>query len=151
MSSSIDYSLPTAQFAIDMNKSPFFKKDDQNYITIAGVEQLNTLKNLSFLDIHLSKDNVIEPHYHQNAEEVVYCIAGGVSVGLLNPFTKQYQHYSLSPGKLINIPRGWWHYEVATMEDTHLFAIFDAPTPEIILGSDFLSLTPPRSWHTPIA
>ncbi len=36
----------------------------------------------------------------------------------------------------------WWHYEVATEDDTHLLAIFDAPTPEVILGSDILRFTP---------
>lgn len=144
LSSSIDYSLPTAQFVFDMKDSLFFKKDNRNYINVTGVEQLNTLKNVSFLDIHLSKDNVIEPHYHQNAEEIVFCISGSALVSILNPFTKQLQHYSLTPGKLVNIPRGWWHYEVATADSTHLFAIFDAPTPEIILGSDLLSLTPPE-------
>ncbi len=36
----------------------------------------------------------------------------------------------------------WWHYEEATEDDTHLLAIFDAPTPEVILGSDILKFTP---------
>ena len=43
---------------------------------------------------------------------------------------------------MANIPQGWWHYEIATVDNTHLLAIFDAPTPEVILGSDLLRLTP---------
>jgi hypothetical protein len=31
---------------------------------------------------------------------------------------------------------------VATVDNTHLLAIFNAPTPEVILGSDILKLTP---------
>lgn len=40
------------------------------------------------------------------------------------------------------MPQGWWHYEIATADNTHLLAIFDAPTPEVILGSDILKFTP---------
>ncbi|MNC55805.1 hypothetical protein D3C75_1053570 [compost metagenome] len=40
------------------------------------------------------------------------------------------------------MPQGWWHYEVATVDCTHLLAIFNAPVPEVILGSDLLTITP---------
>ncbi|MGA3598918.1 cupin domain-containing protein [Lysinibacillus agricola] len=142
MSSNIDYTSPSTQFTFDVNDSTLFKKDHQNYINILGVEQLNTLENTSLLDIFLSKDNVIEPHYHQNAAELVYCISGAAIVSILNPFTKQIQNYPIKPGQVANVPQGWWHYEVATEDDTHLLAIFDAPTPEVILGSDILTFTP---------
>lgn len=142
MSSPIDYTSINTQFAFDVNNSPFFKKDNQNLINILGKQQLNTLKNLSLLDIYLSATNVVEPHYHPNAEELVYCISGAAAVALLNPFTRKFQNYSITPGEVVNIPQGWWHYEFATEDSTHLLAIFDAPTPEVILGSDILKLTP---------
>jgi hypothetical protein len=53
------------------------------------LKQLNTLENVSLLDIFLSANNVVEPHYHQNAAELVYCISGAATVSMLNPFTKQ--------------------------------------------------------------
>ncbi|WP_374967541.1 cupin domain-containing protein [Lysinibacillus sp. RS5] len=142
MSSNIDYTSPSTQFTFDVNDSTLFKKDQQNYINILGVEQLNTLENTSLLDIFLSKDNVVEPHYHQNAAELVYCISGAAIVSILNPFTKKIENYPIKPGQVANVPQGWWHYEVATEDDTHLLAIFDAPTPEVILGSDILTFTP---------
>jgi hypothetical protein len=46
------------------------------------------------------------------------------------------------PGQVVNIPQGWWHYEIATLDNTHLLAIFDAPFPDVIYGSDILRLTP---------
>ena len=64
------------------------------------------------------------------------------TVSILNPFTKKIQNYPIKPGQVANVPQGWWHYEVATEDDTHLLAIFDAPTPEVILGSDILKFTP---------
>lgn len=139
----MDYSSPATQFFYDVNKSNFMMKDQENYINVLGVQQLNTLENTSLLDIYLSKSNVIEPHYHQNAAELVYCISGSAVVSILNPFTKKIQNYAITPGQVANVPQGWWHYEVATSDHTHLLAIFNAPTPEVILGSDILRLTPP--------
>lgn len=144
MASNIDYTSPTTEYTFDVNNSPLFKKDDKNYINVLGVKQLNTLENVSLLDIFLSTGNVVEPHYHQNAAELVYCISGAATVSLLNPFTKQILNFPITPGQVANVPQGWWHYEVATVDHTHLLAIFDAPTPEVILGSDILKFTPPN-------
>lgn len=138
----MDYTSPSTQYAFDINKNPLFKKDNKNYINILGIEQLNTLDNVSLLDIFLSTNNVVEPHYHPNAAELVYCISGSAIVSILNPFTKEILNYKITPGKVANVPQGWWHYEVATVDDTHLLAIFNAPTPEVILGSDILKFTP---------
>ncbi|MCT2535476.1 cupin domain-containing protein [Aquibacillus koreensis] len=138
----MDYTSPSTQYFFDMNKSPLFIKNQQNLINVLGKKQLNTLENTSLLDIFLSKSNVVEPHYHQNAAELVYCIAGSAIVSILNPFTKQILNFHITPGQVANVPKGWWHYEVATTDHTHLLAIFDAPNPEVILGSDLLKFTP---------
>ena len=138
----MDYTSPSTQFTFDVNESTFIRKDNDNFINVLGVEQLNTLDQVSLLDIYLSSNNVIEPHYHQNAAELVYCISGAATVSILNPFTKQLLNYDITPGQVANVPQGWWHYEVATVDNTHLLAIFNAPTPEVILGSDILKLTP---------
>lgn len=138
----IDYTSPSTQFTFDVNKSTLYKKDNNNFINVLGVQQLNTLDNVSLLDIFLSTNNIIEPHYHQNAAELIYCISGAVTVSILNPFTKQLLHYPITPGQVANVPQGWWHYEIATADKTHLLAIFNAPTPEVISGSDILKLTP---------
>ncbi|UOQ84349.1 cupin domain-containing protein [Gracilibacillus salinarum] len=132
------------QFTFDVNDSPFFVQDNQNYINIVGQKQMNTLKNLSLLDIFLSNQHIVEPHYHQNASELVYCISGSALVAILNPDTKQLMQFQITPGQVANVPQGWWHYEIALTDHTHLLAIFDAPNPEVILGSDLLRLTPPE-------
>ncbi|GEN86422.1 cupin domain-containing protein [Oceanobacillus sojae] len=142
MVSYMDYTSSSAQFFFDVNKSPLFKKDNRNLINVLGVQQLNTLENVSLLDIFLSEDNVVEPHYHQNAAELVYCISGAATVSMLNPFTKEIINIPITPGQVANVPQGWWHYEVATADNTHILAIFDAPTPEVVLGSDILKFTP---------
>lgn len=142
MNDHIDYTSPNTQFALDVNSNLNFKKDNQNFINIASKNELNTLQSTSLLDIFLSTNNVIEPHYHQTAAELVYCISGAVTISLLNPFTKKLISYAITPGQIVNIPQGWWHFEIATEDHTHLLAIFDAPVPDTILGSDLLRLTP---------
>lgn len=142
MNVTTDFSSPNLQFWLDVNRSPFFRLDGNNYINVAGNKQLNSMLNTSLLDIFLSAGRVIEPHYHQNAAELIYCISGAATVSILNPFTRQLHDFPLTPGQVVNVPRGWWHYEVATADGTHLLAIFDAPNPEVILFSDLLTLTP---------
>lgn len=142
LTSTIDYTSPSTNFTYDLSKSNFFKKDAQNYINVLGIKQLNTLESTSLLDIYLSTGNVVEPHIHQNAAELVYCISGSAVVSLLNPFTNQILNLPIKPGQVANIPQAWWHYEIASADNTHLLAIFDAPTPEVIFGSDILRLTP---------
>ena len=143
MSSSINYSLPNTQFTFDGNKNTIFKKDTHNFINSVGVNELNSLKKLSFLDTFMSKGNIIEPHYHQNAAELVYCISGCITASIYHPFLKQLMQFTISPGQVVNIPQGWWHFIVAQVDQTHFLAIFDANTPEVILGSDLLKFTPP--------
>ncbi|WP_047980798.1 cupin domain-containing protein [Ornithinibacillus contaminans] len=142
MPDKLDYTSPSTKFTFDVNKSHLFVKDNQNLINVLGKDQLNTLENTSLLDIFLSVNNIVEPHYHQNAAELVYCISGAATVSILNPFTKEIMNFPITPGQVANVPQGWWHYEVATTDNTHLLAIFDAPNPEVILGSDILTFTP---------
>ncbi|ASR46801.1 cupin [Paenibacillus kribbensis] len=142
MNSYVDYTSPSVQFTYDLSDNILFQKDAQNSISELSIQQLNTLANVSLLEIRLSTANVIEPHYHQNATELVYCVTGAVTVSLINPFTSELRHFPITPGQVANVPQGWWHYLVATVDNTHLLTIFNAPIPEFILGSDVLRLTP---------
>lgn len=162
MVSSLDYTSPNIQFSFDVNRNRYFTKDQNNFINSLGIDQLNTLQNTSLLDIYLSANNIIEPHIHQNAAELVFCISGSAVISLLNPFTKEILNFPVIPGQVANIPQGWWHYEIATADSTHLLAIFNASTPEVIFASDMLRLTPsaimshsyclnPSQWQQAIA
>lgn len=142
MNAYVDYTSPSVQFTYDLSDNVMFQKDAQNSINELSIQQLNTLANVSLLEIRLSTANVVEPHYHQNATELVYCISGAVTVSLINPFTSELRHFPITPGQVANVPQGWWHYLVAMMDNTHLLTIFNTPIPEFILGSDVLRLTP---------
>ncbi len=138
----MDFTSPNVQYFFDVNQNRSFTKDARNYINALGIQQLNSLGNTSLYDIYLSKSNVIEPHIHQNATELVYCVKGGAVVSILNPFTATVLNFNVTPGQVTNVPQGWIHWEIATEDDTHLIAIFDAPVPLFIGISDFLRLVP---------
>jgi quercetin dioxygenase-like cupin family protein len=138
----VEFTKPGVQYFFDINKNRLMTRNNENFINRLGRDNLNTLGNVSLLDIYLSKGRVVEPHYHQNAAELVYCISGKATVSLINPFNNQLSHITITPGQVANIPQGWWHWEVALIDDTHLLAIFDAPYPEYIFGSDILTKTP---------
>lgn len=131
-----------SRFFADSTSHPFFRQDAENYITIISVQQVNTLDNLSMLDIFLSKDRIIEPHYHPNGSELTYCVSGSATISMLNYETKKFQHYRLTPGQVVNIPQGWWHYQIAHSDQTHLQGIFNVGSPEVVLGSEILTKTP---------
>ncbi|MCT1399654.1 cupin domain-containing protein [Paenibacillus sp. p3-SID867] len=138
----MDFTSPSVRYTYDLRNNQTFKKDNQIFIYSLSVKELNTLGNASLLDIHLSTGNVVEPHIHQNASELVYVISGAAIVSMVNPFTKELLNFKVTPGQVALVPQGWWHYEMATVDNTHLIAVFDAPVPEFIAGSDLLRLTP---------
>ena len=140
----MDYTAPSVQYFADLNKHRLNTRNPQNYINRLGRDILNTLGEVSLLDIFLSRGRAVEPHYHQNAAELVYCITGSAVVSLINPFDNKLTNIPIQPGQVANIPQGWWHWEIASQDDTHLLAIFDAPYPEYIFGSDLLTKTPPE-------
>lgn len=138
----MDYTSPNVQFFDDVNKNRFFTKDSGNYINVLGRQQMNTIGEASLLDINLTRGNVVEPHVHQNASELVYVVTGEAVVSFINPFTKEVLNFTAGPGQSVLVPQGWIHWEVANKDNTKIIAIFDARQPEFIGISDFLRLAP---------
>ncbi|TDQ43011.1 cupin domain-containing protein [Aureibacillus halotolerans] len=141
----MDFTSPSTKFTYDLTKNTLFRKNNRNYIYALTSQQLNTLGNVSMLDVFLSKGNIIEPHIHQNASELVYVASGSVIVSIFNPYTLEFKHYPLSAQQAASVPQGWWHYITAREDGTHFLAIFDAPIPQVIYGSDILRFTPPEA------
>lgn len=136
-----DLSSPSLNLSYDLRNHVYFKQNDQNYILGLSAIQLPSVKT-GLLDIYLSQGHSVEPHWHPNAAELVYAIQGEALVYVLNPFTLQLLKYRITPGQVANVPKAWWHWEIATKDQTHLLAIFDTENPEVIFGSDILRKTP---------
>lgn len=129
-------------FTYDLSDNEIFRKNEANYIDALGIQQLNTIGNIYFLDIYLSKDNCVEMHYHPNASELTYCISGSVKVSFINPNNNEWQSFELNPGEAVSIPQGFWHVACALTDDTHLLATHDTNNLQTVFGSDLLRITP---------
>uniref|UniRef100_UPI00403F87D2 cupin domain-containing protein n=1 Tax=Sporosarcina sp. FSL W8-0480 TaxID=2954701 RepID=UPI00403F87D2 len=141
-----DFKDSKSTYAFDLSKSRFFTKNDGNYINVLGNEQMKTLGDTFLLDVFLSAENGVEPHYHFNASEVIYCISGETIVSMINPTTKEVKAYRIRPQQAVNIPQGWWHYFTASVDNTHVLTIYDTHKLETVWGSDILRLTPSQEF-----
>lgn len=140
---------PHLSYAYDLERSRFFTKNQANYINVLGAEQLRTIGNVFLLDVFLSAGNVVEPHYHWNASELIYCVTGETIVSMINPTTNELKNFRITPQQVVTIPQGWWHYFAASMDHTHVLTIYDTSELDTVWGSDILRLTPPQVFaHT---
>ncbi|WP_234031502.1 cupin domain-containing protein [Lentibacillus cibarius] len=145
----MDYKNPDSHYSYDLKQSRFFTKNKANYINVLGPEQLRTIGDVFLLDVFLSAGNVVEPHYHSNASELIYCISGETIVSMINPSTNELKNIRIHPQQVVTIPQGWWHYFAANVDNTHVLTIYDTSELDTVWGSDVLRLTPPEVFaHT---
>ena len=130
------------KFKHNMSENVLFKKDERNYIYALGIQQVNTIGNIYFLDIFLSENNYVDLHYHSNASELTYCISGRAELSFINPNTNEWQSFVITPGEVVSIPQGFWHVAKALEDDTHLLATHDTDNLQTVFGSDILRITP---------
>ncbi|MBP2002007.1 oxalate decarboxylase/phosphoglucose isomerase-like protein (cupin superfamily) [Paenibacillus shirakamiensis] len=137
----VDLKSPSLNLSGDSNVTLNYKKDDRNFITQVFAAQLPAIQT-GFFNAHLSKDVIVQPHWHTNATELVFVISGEVITSVFDPFTQKLLSYRLKPGQVSQFPKGWFHWIVALTDYTHILTIFDVPTPDIVYGSDFLRFIP---------
>ena len=132
---------PDLKLAADSNQVLNYKRDANNYITQLFGEQLPAIRN-GFFNAHMSKGFIVQPHWHTNVTEMVFVISGELITSVFDPFTQKLMTYHLKPGQIVVFPKGWFHWILAESEQAHFLTIFDAPTPDIVYGSDFLRAVP---------
>lgn len=66
---------PALTLCADSNEVLNYKRDPHNYITQLFGDQLPVIKN-GFFNVHMSKDVIINPHWHTNVTEMVFVICG---------------------------------------------------------------------------
>jgi len=84
---------------------------------------LPTLEGISIYSVLLEKNGVREPHWHPNAHELNYLISGSVSITLLSPGGKL-DTFSMKPGDISFLPRGYFHDIENTGDKPAKLAIF---------------------------
>jgi oxalate decarboxylase/phosphoglucose isomerase-like protein (cupin superfamily) len=140
-------SSPSLNLSFDLSTSLLFQQNSQNFILQQFAKQLPVMQNLGLLDVYLSKGHSVEAHWHPNASELQYVVQGEVAVSILNPLSRQILSYRVKPAQTAYIPMGWWHWQTATMDNTHFVAVFDNNATQIVFGSDILRKTPPEVFQ----
>ncbi|WP_072331321.1 MULTISPECIES: cupin domain-containing protein [unclassified Paenibacillus] len=143
----IDYSSSSWNLFFDLRTSPYFVKNERNFIYYQTAKQLPVMRGLSLVDISLSKGHSIEPHWHPNANELLYVFQGEIIESVLDPFTLQLLNYRVGPQQSVYIPMGWWHWTTAITDHCRLVASFDQNNFESVYGSDILRKTPPEVFR----
>ncbi|MFD1776934.1 cupin domain-containing protein [Paenibacillus rhizophilus] len=137
------FSSPALTLAADSNKHINYRRDADNYLTQVFGAQLPAIET-GFFNAHMTKECIVQPHWHTNAEELVFVISGEILTSVFNPCTQQLMSYKLTPGQVSVFPKGWFHWIIVLSEQAHFLAIFDVPTPDVVYGSDFLKAIPPE-------
>ncbi|BCG61588.1 cupin domain-containing protein [Paenibacillus sp. URB8-2] len=137
------FSSPALTLAADSNKHINYRRDADNCLTQVFGAQLPAIET-GFFNAHMTKECVVQPHWHTNASELVFVISGEIVTSVFNPFTQQLMTYRLTPGQVSSFPKGWFHWITVLSEHTHFLTIFDVPTPDVVYGSDFLKAIPPE-------
>ncbi|MCQ6281272.1 cupin domain-containing protein [Bacillus sp. EB600] len=131
----------------DSKNSVFFRRNAENIIFQVTSSQLPIMKNIGLDSIYLSKDHILEPHWHPNAAELSYVVSGEAIISVLDPITPQLLTYRVKPGDVVFIPINWWHWIISITEETHIVAVYDNEKRQNIFGSDMLRKTPPEVFQ----
>jgi oxalate decarboxylase len=107
-------------------KSPFvFSLDESSArmvrqsgnMTLATVKEFPILKRLSMRHLTLASSGIREPHWHVNANELVYCLRG---MALVTIFGNHGEHatFSVKQGEMFYVPSGFIHHIENMMDDS---------------------------------
>jgi len=88
--------------------APFFESKDGSMRKVTAAE-LPILKNLSIKRLVLAPGAIREPHWHVNANELTYCLAGKVLVSILDSGS-EFATFTLDAGQMFHVASGSLHY-----------------------------------------
>jgi oxalate decarboxylase/phosphoglucose isomerase-like protein (cupin superfamily) len=131
----------------DTRESVFFRRNAENIIFQVTGSQLPVMKKVGLDNIFLSRDHILEPHWHPNAAELDYVVSGEAIISVLDPFTPQLLTYRVKPRDVVFIPMNWWHWIIAVTEEAHVVAVYDNRKRQNMFGSDMLRKTPPEVFQ----
>ena len=95
-------------------------------------KQLPTLRGVGMASERIDPHGLREMHWHLNAHELGYCLAGHGRMGIFAPDGTG-DTFELGPGSISFVPEGYAHYIQATGEEAlHVLLTFTHEQPETI-------------------
>ncbi|WP_067933780.1 cupin domain-containing protein [Alicyclobacillus kakegawensis] len=128
--------------------SLLFRKDADNVIYQVTSDQLPILNRIGLDDLFMTKRHIREPHWHPNAAELDYVVAGEVDISMVDPIRHRLLAYHVTPGEVVFIPINWWHWITALSDEVHVVQVFSHAKRQIIEGSDVLRKTPAKIFQS---
>lgn len=106
---------------------------------IANNKNFAQLEHLALFSLRIAKNGIREPHWHPNATELNYVIAGKARLTILSP-GGDIDTFDLQPGQGSVIPAGYFHHiENISSIELHMTVYFNNAAPDDIGLSGALS------------
>ena len=100
--------------------------------SMANVDKFHILEGMALYFLELDKGGVREPHWHPNASELGYCLAGKALMTIFSP-GGSHDTFTVDPGEIVFVPKGYLHHIENICEGQTKFAIaFNHERPEDI-------------------
>jgi oxalate decarboxylase len=99
---------------------------------MANENNFSLLKGMALYSLRLHSGGVREPHWHPNAAELSYCLAGRALMTIFSPGAG-HDTFTVDPGEIVYVPRGYLHHiENIDHGDTKFAIAFNHELPEDI-------------------
>jgi len=100
--------------------------------SMANADNIPILKGMAIYSLQLETGGVREPHWHPNAVELGYCLAGRALMTIFSP-DAEHDTFTVDPGEIVFVPKGYPHHiENINQGDTKFAVIFNHELPEDI-------------------
>jgi oxalate decarboxylase len=94
--------------------------------------------------LRLEKGGTREPHWHTNAAELSFCLSGNASMTIFST-NARHDTFTIMPGDLTFIPRGYWHdFENIGNEEAKFINVYNNERPDDLGISGSIGAMSPR-------
>lgn len=119
--------LPSFVYALEASAPTQYTTGTVRWATRA---QVPPLRGAAFASEHLGAGSLRELHWHLNAHELNYCLAGHGRIGIFAPDGTS-EILDIRPGSITFVPNGYTHYiQNTSTDDLHVLTAFTHEQPE---------------------
>ncbi|KMO83218.1 MAG: cupin domain-containing protein [Mycolicibacterium rufum] len=100
---------PPTPFTTSLHEGDIVEENDFGSMRRVSAEHLPVLKNLSIKRLVLNPGAMRTPHWHANANELTYCVAGTALVSVLDNHSR-FSTFIVTAGQMFHIDSGALHH-----------------------------------------